>query len=527
MTIKQSDLHLVNGSLNGSLNGSVHTNGGGELRARRKNNDGLLKPTLAGTRLDSDSSTLSSGVTTPLPEDAPPSAHSIKEARRERRRRLFPTVTYESRVSHFDPQSQHHDFRGFFALFWIGLFIMVMTTALRNLKDTGAVFRTSIFSLFAQGTLELGLTDLGMALSTGFVVPMQKRFSMSVKAGGWSWVDGGWAIQHVLQALWLGVWVYLPFLRGWGWTHQVFLTLHALVLLMKIHSYSFYCGHLSDCRRQLRALDSNNTTTESAEDADRRETLAFELTSPDGKVNYPRNLTWSNFADYMLCPTLCYELSYPRLEPQKIRWDKLAEKAAAVFGCIFLLTVISEEFILPVMTEAALRLEISLTLFEGVLIMLESISLLLFPFMVTFLLVFLVIFEYVLGAFAELTSFADRHFYSDWWNSTDWLEFSREWNIPVHRFLQRHVYTASRSRLSRPLATAVTFLISAAAHELVLFCITKKLRGYGFVCQMLQLPIIAVQRTEFLKKRRVFNNIMFWCSMIYGLAMISALYVLV
>jgi len=81
--------------------------------------------------------------------------------------------------------------------------------------------------------------------------------------------------------------------------------------------------------------------------------------------------------------------------------------------------------------------------------------------------------------------------------------------------------------MSRPVAMLLTFLISALAHELVMFCITKKLRGYGFVCQMMQLPIIAVQRTEFLKKRKTFNNIMFWVSMICGLAMISALYVLI
>lgn len=95
-------------------------------------------------------------------------------------------------------------------------------------------------------------------------------------------------------------------------------------------------------------------------------------------------------------------------------------------------------------------------------------------------------------------------------------------NIPVHRFLQRHVYGASRPHMSRPVATLVTFLISALAHELVLFCITKKLRGYGFVCQMLQLPIIVVQRTEFMKSYNTFNNIMFWCSMIWGLAMVSS-----
>lgn len=51
--------------------------------------------------------------------------------------------------------------------------------------------------------------------------------------------------------------------------------------------------------------------------------------------------------------------------------------------------------------------------------------------------------------------------------------------------------------------------------------ITQKLRGYGFVCQMMQLPIIAVQRSEFMRKRHTFNNVMFWCSMIYGLAMVS------
>jgi len=67
------------------------------------------------------------------------------------------------------------------------------------------------------------------------------------------------------------------------------------------------------------------------------------------------------------------------------------------------------------MTEAATRLESVDAYPDIALILLESISLLLFPFMVTFLLVFLVIFEYVLGAFAEITCFADRHFYSDWW----------------------------------------------------------------------------------------------------------------
>ena len=64
------------------------------------------------------------------------------------------------------------------------------------------------------------------------------------------------------------------------------------------------------------------------------------------------------------------------------------------------------------MRDASARLQQQHTISDALLVLGESINSLLFPFMVTFLLVFLVIFEYVLGAFAEITRFADRRFYS-------------------------------------------------------------------------------------------------------------------
>lgn len=357
------------------------------------------------------------------------------------------------------------------------------------------------------------------------------------------------ALQSVFQTIWFAFWVALPFNREWTWTAQVFLTLHTLVLLMKMHSYAFYNGHLSETERRLQALDEPSTAskepayqypsaghTPTSEEREKRaadekselsrlrEDLAIELTSPMGAVTYPKNLTWANYTDYIFCPTLCYELEYPRTAG--IVWTELGYKILAVFGVIFLLTMTSEEFILPVMIESASRLETVTSFSETGLILSESISMLLFPFMITFLLVFLVIFEYVLGAFAEITCFADRHFYSDWWNSTDWLEFSREWNIPVHHFFRRHVYSASRPHIGRPMATLITFLISAIGHEIVMACITKKIRGYGFLAQMSQLPIVMLQRTRWIKGKRVLNNVCFWCSMILGLSMMCSLYVL-
>ena len=237
-----------------------------------------------------------------------------------------------------------------------------------------------------------------------------------------------------------------PFIFDWTWTAQVFFTLHTLVLLMKMHSYAFYNGHLSNTEHRLSALDNPESASTAAavrypgsstqlnevekavEDqkakdekehlSQLREDLALELVSPLGQVTYPNNLSMRNYADYVLCPTLCYELEYPRTS--KINWMELFYKTLAVFGCIFLLTLISEEFIVPVLRDSAIGLEGIDSWSDMGLILGETISQLLFPFMMTFLICFLVIFEYILGAFAEITCFADRHFYSDWWNSSDW-----------------------------------------------------------------------------------------------------------
>lgn len=84
-----------------------------------------------------------------------------------------------------------------------------------------------------------------------------------------------------------------------------------------------------------------------------------------------------------------------------------------------------------------------------------------------YLLIFYLIFECVCNGFAEITRFADREFYQDWWNATSFDEFSRRWNVPVHSFLLRHVYTSTidNYRFSKFRAAFVTFLLSAVSHR--------------------------------------------------------------
>ncbi|RMZ86268.1 hypothetical protein DV736_g6507, partial [Chaetothyriales sp. CBS 134916] len=436
------------------------------------------------------------GRATPVPPDAPPSAHSISSARRQARakakHRLFHSINYTPRVSHFDPASEYSDFRGFFVLFWIGLSIMVVTTALRNIKETGYPLRVEVYRILSRNVVSLALSDVAMVTSTAVALPLQRHFRRST--GLLQWRRGGVWIQSLYQIAWLVLWVEWPFLLDWTWTAQVFFELHTLTFLMKMHSYAFYNGHLSETERRLSDLDhpaaakvssleravkypsspSREHSPQPSRGSDLatlRQDLATELTSPLGAVTFPQNLTLYNYIDYALCPTLCYELEYPRTP--RIRWLEVFYKTLAVFGCIFLMITVSSEFITPVLADSALRLR---------------------------------------NAAPRLS---------------DWLEFSREWNIPVYHFLRRHVYFSSKTYFSNPIAMAITFLVSSLGHELIMGCITKKLRGYGFVAMMLQLPIVAVQRSNLIRRRWVFNNAAFWFSMILGLSMMCSLYVLV
>lgn len=204
---------------------------------------------------------------------------------------------------------------------------------------------------------------------------------------------------------------------------------------------------------------------------------------------YPNNLTLCNHYEYVVLPTVVYELEYPRSE--SINWYYVAEKAAACFGIIFVMIMISQAFIYPVVMTTVRMKEEGVPLagrFREFPWMLLD---LVFPFLMEYLLTWYLIWETILNFLAELTYFADRSFYDAWWNCVSWDQFARDWNRPVHNFLLRHVYHSSISamKVDKHTATLITFFLSACVHELVMWCIFKKLRGYLLVLQMCQLPV--------------------------------------
>jgi sterol O-acyltransferase len=116
-----------------------------------------------------------------------------------------------------------------------------------------------------------------------------------------------------------------------------------------------------------------------------------------------------------------------------------------------------------------------------------------------------------------------------WWNSTTFDQYARDWNRPVHNFLLRHVYFSSIStfHLSRGAATFATFLLSALVHELCMAVMFKKIRGYLFLMQLCQVPLIAFTRMPFMKNRQVLGNTTFWVGLFLGPSVLASLYLII
>lgn len=62
------------------------------------------------------------------------------------------------------------------------------------------------------------------------------------------------------------------------------------------------------------------------------------------------------------------------------------------------------------------------------------------PLILMIMLMIFLLFESFPNALSELTFFADREFYQDWWNSTSIEEFYSKWLRISYLFYYRHVF---------------------------------------------------------------------------------------
>jgi len=223
-------------------------------------------------------------------------------------------------------------------------------------------------------------------------------------------------------------------------------------------------------------------------------------------------------AYFLLAPTLCYQMNYPR--SPTIRWYWLTGKFLQFifFGCLMIF--MTEQYITPTIHNSMAVMNKP----GWVWSILERILKLSIPVMLVWLLGFYTFFHLWLNILAELLRFGDRTFYKDWWNSTTLAYYWRTWNIPVHLWLLRHLYHPCLRHGFKPfLATLVIFFVSAVFHEIIVSVPLRTFNLWFFLGMLAQAPMILIGRL--FPRGSQIGNIMFWFSFcVFGQPTLLLLY---
>ena len=186
------------------------------------------------------------------------------------------------------------------------------------------------------------------------------------------------------------------------------LTMATITLWMKLVSFI----HVNWSLRQLHRIDDKRRWP--GESMSGSEPLAVET---DDMV-YPKNLTARSFGYFLVAPTLCYQLSYPRSPRFRIRW--LLRRVAMLSAGLGMMLFITEQYIEPTIDNSIKPLQDM-----DWLVIVERVLKLSLPTLYFWMAMFYTLFELWLNVLAELTRFGDREFYKAWWNSSTLSEYVR------------------------------------------------------------------------------------------------------
>ena len=223
-------------------------------------------------------------------------------------------------------------------------------------------------------------------------------------------------------------------------------------------------------------------------------------------LHYPQNLSFNNLLYFSVAPTLCYQLNYP--QSPTIRKKHLFTLLIRMMVISGLILYGAEQYIKPPVMSGMQAMD-DMDIF-GILQTLLRVSI---PNTYVWLLGFYFYFHLWLNFLGEITYFGDRGFYKDWWNACTIETYWRNWNLPVHHWMLRHMYyPLTRAGVSRTVATFVIFFFSAFFHELIISVPFRHVSMHAFYGMLAQAPLTYVTR-KFNERfnSAFFGNIIFWC----------------
>lgn len=227
-------------------------------------------------------------------------------------------------------------------------------------------------------------------------------------------------------------------------------------------------------------------------------------------VQYPDNLNLKDLFYFILAPTLCYELNFPKTS--RIRKRFLLKRIIEVVLGIQLIFAVMQQYMVPSVKNSLIPFS-NMDVTKAT----ERLLKLAIPNHLAWLCFFYITFHSFMNLMGELLHFADRNFYCDWWNANNIDIFWRTWNMPVHRWAVRHIYIpVVEMGYGKMMASVIVFFISAFFHEYMVSVPLKTFKIWAFMGMMGQIPLSFL--SKYMEKHfgQRMGNVIVWASIIMG-----------
>ena len=129
-------------------------------------------------------------------------------------------------------------------------------------------------------------------------------------------------------------------------------------------------------------------------------------------MKFPNIVSINHFCYFLFAPTMCFQFIYPRSE--RIRKIWLFKRIVEYVVSLSLMVILIQQYITPLVLNTIPILEKENINYVSLLERHLKLSL---PNLYVWLFLFYCNFQCFTNIISELTRFADREFYKDWWNS--------------------------------------------------------------------------------------------------------------
>ncbi|KAG2373999.1 hypothetical protein C9374_011664 [Naegleria lovaniensis] len=310
-------------------------------------------------------------------------------------------------------------------------------------------------------------------------------------------------IYYVLSFAYIGLFVMTIFLKRLSLMVNLVMVFTMMIYVMKGFSYYQYT------KRRIFTTEPLKVNPDSDDERN--------IHLPTTPISF-----WREYCYFLFVPTLCFFRNYPM--SKTIRISFIVKQCVYLLLCGAVAWVIFIQYLEPIFRSSATlniqppSIEFISKLFEqngtspsqqvfnifkqqspvapsNYLSNLGKFCYLMlkvsFPWFLTWLIISFAFFHCYLNILAEVTRFGDRRFFLDWWNCQDFQSFWKNWNLPVHQWLLRHIYFKSLgSGGSKPISVFFTFLTSAILHELCMALIFRSIKFYFFAAMLVQVPFV-------------------------------------